>query len=148
MSRHHSGDDRDLPPAGAEGEVLVGVVEDDRVRAVVTAQPDEVHVVLEGDLEGSVTWIIDDLLAAVTRWGRGVTRSGGGTFTGADEADRAPDLATSPARGGGRLLLDASRIGSADESAWQMLAANQRRWTHERGPCVVRHPRRQVASSR
>ena len=120
------GGTRTTGPSGArtgDGEVM-GVIEDDRIRAVVTTTRQRTVVTLEGELDGTVAPVLDELLDAVDRWHTRASRIA--------ERDEPPTL-----------LLDAAAVERVDDAGWEVLEGHRERWERRRGPCVTRRPRAQ-----
>lgn len=120
------------PPAAPAGELL-GVLEDDRLRAVVTTTGDDTVVTIEGRLDENAAPVVDDLLEAVDRWHRRAERRASRTST-------RPPRDLGRRRATTRLWIDARGVEWTDASTWQVLDRHRRRWLRERGPCLTWGP--------
>jgi hypothetical protein len=116
------------PPRGIDGAELLAVVEDDRLRAVVTTSGATTLVRLEGRLDRDLAPVVDELLTAVERWhAQGGRRRSGGPADGG--SCRAPVPGRHPT-----LLVDTTGVDLADRSGERVLEEHCARWVAERGP--------------
>jgi len=103
------------------------VLEDDRLRAVVTTTRDRTVVTFEGELDGEVAPVVDELLDAVDRWHTRASRVA--------ERTEAPTL-----------LLDARNVVRVDPVGWGVLEGHRERWERRRGQCLAWRPGAQGSS--
>lgn len=126
-------DETDIAPADARQELpgppvlpdapeVAGVVEDERLRAVVRTDGTDTVVTIEGSLEDSTAPVLDELLGAVDRW-QAASR-------------RRAERARRPVRPN-RLWLDASRVRTVHPAVQRVLETRAARWRDHHGPCVT-----------
>jgi hypothetical protein len=105
-----------------DDSVVAGVVEDERLRAVVRTDGADTVVTIEGSLEDSTAAVLDELLGAVDRWQAASRRRA--------ERARRPVQTT-------RLWLDASRAETLEPAVRRVLESRAARWRARHGPCVT-----------
>lgn len=132
MEREHPGvptaTEAESPDDDAGQGIVIGELEDDRLKAVVSATDEGVTVTFEGRLDASAAPVVDELLDAVSRWHRRADRG-----KSRDPVAR-EDGGAAAAAPGATLVLDVRRT-VMDRAGWQVLAGHRDRWIRERGPC-------------
>jgi hypothetical protein len=114
-----------MPDAQAFPSAVLGVVEDERMRATVTVAPDRSHVWIDGSVDAETAPVVKELIDALHRWHRRRSRR---------DRRRGRPLDR-------RLVIDVRSAAPWDPAGWRLLAEQRDRWRRTRGPCDLRvHP--------
>jgi hypothetical protein len=134
------------PGRPSDDVTVLGVLEDERLRAVVSTTGDHTLVTLEGHLDQGVAPVVDELLEAVARWHHHLARSTARDALHAErEGGHPPETSSGP---GPTLWLDTRGLEDGHPLGWSVLAGHRARWIRERGACVTWRPSVDQRSSR
>jgi anti-anti-sigma regulatory factor len=114
---------RDEPTPDAEDPPprVLGVLEDERVRAMVTIEAGRSRLRIEGALDGETAPVVKELIDALDRWHGQRSR-----------LDRGRGRPVDP-----HLVIDACGAVPCDSAGWRLLAEQRDRWRRTRGPCEL-----------